>query len=395
MQKHFKRHCGVHKHQATAKRLGQLFTHVTSTNKIIDDGKPMYIDVVVHICYQDKETPDCLNDIHTMITTLNEDFNGKCKNFDTNASRYNGKIPHPSVYKKMLSLNGSAGITFKLKNVLYKKLVTPLPNDDDLDSKNILIKVNHSPAVNPDSCLNLWIVDGLGGGLLGYATFPWDSLDPDKLKYDGVVIEKAAFGANPVSNEYNLNKTAVHEIGHWTGLYHTFQQGTIHTLDSRSIFDYEGRKIGIDTQKGTGDCIEDTPQQDVPTYGNLLKDHAPWPYTIVGINKTKSWHMFMNFMDYTDDDCMFMFTADQVKKMRLMLKMFRPKTVGHTGENIAVSHTTIRSVDNDNNNDNNDNDNKDDTNKSDREDEDSVDQSKSGMMHRLWRILCCKRHCDM
>jgi hypothetical protein len=274
-----------------------------------------------------------------MIKTLNEDYNGKSKNFDIHASKYTGIEPDSSVYKKMLGLKGNANIQFRLKKTVYRKMMTPLPNNDDMDEKNILVKEKHSPSIKPDTYLNIWVVDGLGGGLLGYATFPWDSIEPGKLKHDGVVIEKATFGAHPVSAQYNQNKTVIHEVGHWTGLYHTFQQGTHNTLDARSIFDYSGDgKINL--QEESGDCIADTPDQDVPTYGNPIAENSPWPCTIEG--KIKSWHMWMNFMDYSDDECMFMFTVDQVNKMRLMLKMFRAKTVGYRVQN----NTTVTTASN-------------------------------------------------
>ncbi|VBB18077.1 ulilysin [Yasminevirus sp. GU-2018] len=351
--------CASHKNTVLAGKLDRAIAQATKKSTIVDNGHKMTINVVVHIMYQDASTPESMADVDAMIQTLNKDYNGKAENFDTDGTKYTRKTPSAKTYTDMLALTGSANIEFKLKDTVYKKMEVTLNDDDDLDNKNLAVKNSStgSDAVNPGKCLNIWIVDNLGGGLLGYSTFPWDSIlktnapfdpanvkyDAEKLKYDGVVIDKKVFGAKPESKEYNLNKTIVHEVGHWTGLYHTFQQGSIETLDKMSNFDYD-TTTADDTQEVTGDCIIDTPIQSNPTYGNPLKDNTPWPYTIVETKQTvrsgklkntikyvnkknKSWHMFMNFMDYSDDECLFMFTKDQAKKMRLMLMMFRAKTI--------------------------------------------------------------------
>ena len=73
--------------------------------------------------------------------------------------------------------------------------------------------------------LNIYTAEP-GGGLLGYATFPWWYADTPQL--DGVVIHHASFPPTPRVHQpwpFDLGMTAVHEIGHWCGLYHTFQGG--------------------------------------------------------------------------------------------------------------------------------------------------------------------------
>jgi len=91
-----------------------------------------------------------------------------------------------------------------------------------------------SPPVEPNRYLNLWIAD-FNNGLLAYAQFPWDNAPST----DGVVIAKGTFGRKPIYNEYNLNKTMTYEVGHWLGLYYTFQE----------TFAYDGGNI--DYQDGT------------------------------------------------------------------------------------------------------------------------------------------------
>jgi hypothetical protein len=342
------RKCGAQVKATTAQRVNAAVTKAVNKCTIEDEGDLMNIDIVVHICYQDAETPESIADVAAMIESLNNDYNGNSVNFDKEAILYKGTEPPHSVYKNMLALKGSANIQFTLIQTIYKKLETPLEETDDMDEINEIIKVNLSPTLKPDECLNIWIVDNLSQNLLGYSSFPWESLVKSKLKYDGVVIDKSTFGTNPTCTQYNMNKTITHEVGHWTGLYHTFQQGNIGSLDSKSVFIYNDAKpgtlsmYGVDIlqQESCGDCIADTPYQTVPTYGNLFDDgeNIVWPFSMEVIKignqniQTKSWHMFMNFMDYSDDKVLFMFTKDQVTKMRLMLKMFRPHTVGYIGK---------------------------------------------------------------
>lgn len=220
---------------------------------------------------------------------------------------------YDNIYKNYVSLAGNTNIQFNHVQTVYH----PVQNisTDNLDTIDQIVKINGSPAIQTNKYLNVWIVN-MTNGILGYAQFPWEL--QSKPLTDGVVVNRYAFGRTPAYSSYNLNKTIIHEIGHWLGLYHTFQ----YTFNNQEgIFDNNNDNI-ISVSERTGDLVSDTPLQNTPTYGNPYTNNRTWPSTVY--NGTRYYHMYLNYMDYTDDVNMFMFTKEQSDKIRLMINHYRP-----------------------------------------------------------------------
>ena len=150
---------------------------------------------------------------------------------------------------------------------------------------------------NPDYYLNMYVVEG-DGETLGFASFP-DELE-DYREFDGVVIDHRVFGRTGTSGsedfEGALGRTAVHEVGHWLNLIHIW-----------------GDEFCGDDKVGDTVPAEEE-NYDCPTF-----PHRPNNECGSGADG----EMFMNFMDYMDDDCAVMFTKGQGNRMRAVLAGLR------------------------------------------------------------------------
>jgi PKD repeat protein len=139
-----------------------------------------------------------------------------------------------------------------------------------------------------DQYLNIWVCD-LASGVLGYSQFPSDINDNQgPATTDGVVIDFSTFGRNvPTSTRYNQGRTTTHEIGHWLDLYHIWGDAS--------------------------DCSGDDFCADIPPCSDdyyASKPSCTAPFQCGNVR------MIQNYMDYSDDACMNLFTADQKARIQ-------------------------------------------------------------------------------
>jgi hypothetical protein len=230
------------------------------------------IPVWVNVLY--KTSAENISDaqIQSQINVLNEDFGA------TNGDI--GKIP--SLFSGVQAGNIPIKFVWDASKVTRKATTTT-----SWSTNNAMKYASQGgiDATTPTTVLNIWVCN-LANGILGYAQFPGGT-----AASDGVVILYSAFGSRakyPTGtfiNTYDLGRTATHEVGHWLNLRH----------------------IWGDARCGT-DFVDDTPAHDAANYGCPLVGHKS---RCAG----KPVEMTMNYMDYTDDFCMYMFTAKQEARM--------------------------------------------------------------------------------
>jgi hypothetical protein len=236
--------------------------------------KIVTVKTVVNVVYNTDEQNVSKAQIDSQIAVLNKDF--RAQNPDRT------KTPAP-----FLGLVTDARLKFKLVKVTRTHTdQTGFTYDDKVKAPG----TGGIAPYKPESHLNLWVC-ALTGGLLGYAQFPGGPAETD-----GVVINYQAFGTKGTARPpFDKGRTATHEIGHYFNLRH----------------------IWGDTPDCSGsDMVADTPNCAGPNTGK-----PTWP--VITCNNGPNGDMFMNYMDYVDDDAMFMFTSQQVLRMRAALETMR------------------------------------------------------------------------
>ena len=236
--------------------------------------KLVTIKTVVNVVYKTTEQNISDAQIKSQFKAMNKDF--RATNPDRNQA--------PTPWKGLVS---DVRLQFKLVKVTRTKTTKSGFGVDDAVKK---ASTGGIAPFSPKTHLNLWVCP-LTGGLLGYAQFPGG---PEAT--DGVVINYRAFGTLGTAEvPFDKGRTATHEIGHYFNLRH----------------------IWGDTPDCSGsDMVADTPNCAGPNFGT-----PTWP--VVTCNNGPNGDMFMNYMDYTDDKAMFMFTAQQVIRMQTALDTLR------------------------------------------------------------------------
>lgn len=238
------------------------------------------IPVVVHVVYN--TSAQNLSDaiIQSQIDVLNKDFSRTNADASNTPAAFLGVAADCQIRFQLATRDPNGNTT---TGIVRKSTTRSYFEYGGSDPNGVFVKQSAnggSDAWNTSQYLNMWVCNfgGSSSSLLGYATFPTDA----GTYKDGVVMGYKYFGVNPsLGGVFGYGRTATHEVGHWLNLRHTWG----------------------DANCGN-DLVSDTPTQQTSSSGC-----PSFPRRTCG--NTTNGDMFMNYMDYTDDQCMNMFTNGQ------------------------------------------------------------------------------------
>lgn len=268
--------------EAKAIAAAEQFSTKNILQRQVNDDAVIRIPVVVHVLYNNSSQNVSDAQVRSGIDALNRDFRRKAADTINTPLRFREMAADVQIEFYLATADPFGRAT---TGVVRKSCSRTVWMADD---KMKFSSQGGDNAWDSRSYLNIWLVELAGGS--GYASVPGSA-----PATDGVVINHNAFGTINTAAPFNLGRTAVHEVGHWLGLKH----------------------IWGDAECGD-DGVDDTPQQGFFTKG------CPSGFRSSCSNGTLG-DMYMNFMDYTDDACMNLFTAGQRSRMRQLFVAEGPR----------------------------------------------------------------------
>ena len=281
--------------------------HWISNNTSSSKSMPniITIPVVVHVIYKNSSQNISDAQIFSQIDILNEDFRMNNADASSVPSAFAGAAADCEIEFCLAVRDPNGNVTTGIT-----RTYTTTSSFSGYTSMKYS-STGGQDAWNTSDYLNIWVCN-LASGLLGFATFPGGNSSTD-----GVVCDYAYFGnTGTATSPYDLGRTATHEVGHWLNLYH----------------------IWGDSYCGN-DYVSDTPKHEESNYGCPSYPHAS---SCSGTGS--SGEMFMNYMDYTNDACMFMFSTGQKNRMRATLNGSRSSLLSSLGCQVVYPPITLSSI---------------------------------------------------
>lgn len=246
-----------------------------ASNRTLLPGGIIEIPVVFNVLYNSAIEDVSDAQLQSQIDVLNADFGATNSDYSS----------IPSIFTSVAS--GNTNIRFTLAGVVRKATSKKSFRTDDSMKKSARGGIDPT---SPSNTLNIWVCD-LGSQLLGYAQFPGGA-----AATDGVVINYTATGSTGTAQApFGLGRTATHEVGHWLNLRHIWGDATC-----------------------GNDLVSDTPTHNTSNGGCPAYPH------LSSCSGTPV-EMTMNYMDYTYDQCMYMFSAGQKVRMQALFAAGGPR----------------------------------------------------------------------
>ena len=277
--------------EARAKVNKQTEKWISNNNKSMN--AVITIPVVVHVVYNTNAENISDAQIFSQMDVLNADYRRANTDAINTPAVWSGLAVDCEIDFCLATVDPNGAPTTGITRTSTSQTSFSISSDN--------VKSSSSGGKDPwpqDDYLNIWVCD-LGGGLLGYATPPSNWGNPN----DGVVIGYRYFGTiGVVQAPYNKGRTATHEVGHWLNLDHVWGNGTC-----------------------GNDNVSDTPRQEEANYSCPSFPHNT---NSCGTSNSNG-DMFMNYMDYTNDACMNMFTKGQKTRMIAAINQYRDNLLNH------------------------------------------------------------------